>query len=147
MARRPNLVVAAAVGLVAVLAVVAGILSATRHAPTVEPGTPVAVVQAYLAAVIDADHETAVAQLSGESPCTVDDFDRAYLPQGVRVVLRDSRIDGDSAQVRVDVITSTGGPFDTSEYSEKVTFRLTRASGAWLITGSPWPMYQCGKGA
>ncbi|MDA8439549.1 MAG: hypothetical protein M0Z51_11945 [Propionibacterium sp.] len=147
MARRPHLVVAAAVGLVAVLVVVAVILSATRRAPTYQPGTPVAVVQTYLAAVIDGDHGTAVAQLSSDSPCTVDDFDRSYLPQGVRVVLRDSRIDGDTAQVRVDVITSTGGPFDTSEYSEKVTLRLTRASGAWLITGSPWPMYQCGKGA
>ena len=146
MTRRPNLVVATVVGLVAVLAVIAGIVSATRHAPTYEPGTPVAVVQTYLAAVIDADHEAAAARLSSDSPCTVDDLDRAFLPQGVRVVLRDSRIDGDTAQVRVDVITSTGGPFDTSEYSERVTFRLTRAGGAWLITGSPWPMYQCGKG-
>jgi len=147
MARRPNLVVAAAVALVAVLALVAGIVSATRHAPSYQPGTPVAVVQAYLAAVIDGDHETAAAQLSTESPCTVDDLDRSTLTEGVRVVLRDSRIDGDTAQVRVDVVRSTGGPLDLSEYSEKVTFRLTRAGGAWLITGSPWPMYECGKGA
>ncbi len=147
MARRPNLVVAAAVGLVAVLAVVAGIVSATRHAPSYPPGTPVAVVQAYLAAVIDGGHETAAAQLSTESPCTVDDLDRSTLTEGVRVVLRDSRVDGDTAQVRVDVVRSAGGPLDPSEYSEKVTFRLTRAGGAWLITGSPWPMYECGKGA
>ena len=146
MTSRPNLVVAAVVGLVALLAVVAGIVSATRHAPSFEPGTPEAVVQAYLAAVIDADAETAVAQLSADSPCTVDDLDRAFRTQDVRVVLRDSRIDGDTAQVRVDVIMSTGGPLDTSEYSERVTFRLTRAGGAWLITGSPWPMYLCGKG-
>lgn len=147
MTRRPNLVVAAVVGFVAVLALVAAIVSAARRAPTYEPGTPVAVVQRYLTAVIDADHETAAAQLSADSPCTADDFDRAFLPDRVRAVLRDSRIDGDSAEVRVDVIRSAGGPFDLSEYSEKVVFRLTRAGGAWLITGSPWPMYECGKGA
>ena len=147
MTGRPNLVVATVVGIVAVIAVVAGIVSASRHAPTYAPGTPVAVVQAYLTAVIDADHRAAAARLSTESPCTVDDLDRAFLPEGVRVVLRDSRTDGDTAQVRVDVIRSTGGPFGMSEYSEKVTFRLARAGGAWLITGSPWPMYECGKGA
>ncbi len=147
MASRPNLVVGAVVGFVAVLAVVAGIVSATRHAATYEPGTPVAVVQAYLAAVVDGDHEAAAAHLSSESPCTVDDLDRAFLAGGVRAVLRDSRVDGDTAQVRVDLIRSTGGPLDMSEYSEKVTFRLIRAGGAWRITGSPWPMFECGKGA
>ena len=48
-------------------------------------------------------------------------------------------------QVRVDVVMSSGGPLDGSEYAEKHTFRLSRAGGDWLITGTPWPMYDCSK--
>ena len=46
---------------------------------------------------------------------------------------------------QVDVVMSTGGPFDSSEYAEEHTFRLTRAGDEWLITGEPWPMFACAK--
>ena len=144
MISRPNRILAIVVGVIAVIGVVAAVLSATRQVPKYEPGTPVGVVQAYLTAVIDGDHQDAV-ELVTASTCTVEDLDRAYLPDDVRVVLRDSEVDGDAAQVKVDVVMLSGGPLEGSEYVEEHTFRLTRAGGQWLITGSPWPTYECGK--
>ncbi|HEX6877272.1 MAG TPA: hypothetical protein VF165_16570 [Nocardioidaceae bacterium] len=143
MTSRPNRILAIVVGVIAVIGVVAGVLSATRQVPKYERGTPVGVVQAYLTAVIDGDHQDAVGLLEG-STCTVGDLDRAYLPDDVRVVLRDSEVAGDAAQVKVDVVMPSEGPLDGSEYVEKHTFRLTRTGGQWLISGSPWPMYECG---
>lgn len=144
MISRPNRILAIVVGLIAVVAVVTGVLSATRTVTEYDRGTPEGAVQAYLSAVIDADNPEAVEFLGDESPCTVVDLDQAYLPDGVRVVLRDTEVDGDSARVEVDVMTS-GGPFGGSEFTESVTFSLNRAGGHWLITGTPWPMYMCNK--
>lgn len=145
MTSRPNRILAIVVGVVAVIGVVAAVLSATRDVPTYDRGAPEGVVQAYLTAVIDGDHQGAVQFLADVSPCTVEDLDRAYVSEGVRVLLRDTEVDGDAAQVRVDVVMSSGGPLDGSEYAEKHTFRLSRAGGDWLITGTPWPMYECSK--
>ena len=145
MTSRPNRILAIVLGVIAVIGVAAGVLSVTRHGPEYGRGTPEGVVQAYLTAVVDGDHQDA-AELLTQSPCTVEDLDRAYLPEDVRVVLRDTEVDGDTSQVKVDVVMSSGGPLDGSEYSEEHTFRLARAGGDWLITGTPWPMYECSKG-
>jgi hypothetical protein len=144
---RPNRILAIVVGVIAVIGVVAGVLSATRQVPQYDRGTPEGVVQAYFTAVIDGDHQDAVDLLAEESSCTVEDLDRAYVPDDVRVVLRDTEVDGETAQVKVDVVMSSGGPLESSEYGEEHTFRLTRAGGDWLIAGEPWPMYECTKGS
>jgi hypothetical protein len=141
---RPNRILSFVVLVVAVIGVVAGVLMATRDVPTYDRRTPEGVVQAYLTAVIDGDHDAAVAFLAEESSCTVDDLDRASVPEGVRIVLRDTRVDGDAAQVEVDVALPSGGPLGGSETTERHTFRLRQADGDWRITGRPWPMYDCG---
>ena len=145
MISRPNRILAIVVGGIAVIAIVAGVLSATRPAQKYGRGTPEGVVQAYLLAVIDGDHQAAAEFLAEGSPCTVADLDQAYMPDGVRVVLRDIEVNGDTAQVVVDVVMSSGELFDGSEHTEKHTFRLTRPGEAWLITGTPWPMFECNK--
>ncbi len=145
MTSRPNRILLIVVGVIVVIAIVAGVFSATRPAPKYARGTPEGVVQAYLSAVIDGDHQEAAKLLAGESPCEVADLDQAYVPDEVRVVLRDSEVDGDTAQVVVDVVVSSGDLLDGSEHAEKHTFRLTRAGGGWLITGTPWPMFECSK--
>lgn len=142
---RPNRVLAIVVGVIAVLAVVAGVFSATRPAREYDRGTPEGVVQAYLSAVIDGDHQEAATFLAAESPCGVEDLDQTYLPDEVRVVLRDTEVDGDAARVDVDVAMASGEPFEGSEHVEKHTFRLARSAGLWRITGAPWPMYDCSK--
>lgn len=145
MTRRPNRVLAIVVGVIALVAVVAAVLATTRAVPKYDRGTPQGVVQAYLSAVIDGDHQQAAKLLAEGSPCRVEDLDQAYVPDEVRVVLRDTEVDGDTAQVVVDVVMSSGDLLDGSEHAEKHTFRLTRATGAWLVTGTPWPMYECSK--
>lgn len=145
MTSHPNRVLAIVVGVVVVVAVVAGVLSATRTAPDYDRGTPAGVVQAYLSAVIDGDNHAASRFLAAESPCEITDLDRAYVPDDVRIVLRDTRVDGATAQVAVDVVMSSGDLLGEPEHSEKHTFRLSKAGGGWLVTGVPWPMYDCSK--
>jgi hypothetical protein len=142
---RPDRVLLIVVVVAAAVAAVAGVLAATRPVTEYDRGTPEGAVQAYVRAVIDGDHDEAARFLADGSPCTVTDLDRAYLPDGVRVVLRQARITGDSARVEVDVVVSSAEPFGGSEYTEEHTFRLTGAGAGWLVTGEPWPMYGCGR--
>jgi hypothetical protein len=141
---RPNRILATVVGVVVVVAVVAAVLSATRVTPEYDRATPEGVVQAYLTAVVDGHNQDAAGFLD-QGGCTVEDLDRVYRPDELRAVLRDTEVDGDTAQVRVDLVMSSGGPLDGSEYTEEQTFRLARDDGTWLITGEPWPMYDCIK--
>jgi hypothetical protein len=87
--------------------------------------------------VIDGDHDQAARFLAAATPCSVADLDRAYLPDGIRVVLREAQVTGDTARVDIDVAMPPGDPFSGSETFEKHTFRLTRSGGVWLITGEP----------
>ena len=143
MTARLNRILAIVVLVVAAVGIGAAVVTATHDVPTYDRGRPEGVVQAYLTAVIDGDRDAAVACLEQDSQCTVDDLDRAFVPDGVRIVLRDTSVDGDTAQVFVDVTGSSGGPLDSSEYTEQHTFRLRQADGDWRITGRPWPMYDC----
>ena len=143
--RRPNGVLLLVLAAVAVIATVAGVLAATQRSPSYDPATPEGVVQTYLAAVIDRNHDEAARFLAAQSPCSVVDLDRAYLPDGIRVVLRDTQVTGDTARVDVDVAMPSGDLLGGSESFEKHTFRLTRSSEVWLITGEPWPMSDCRK--
>jgi hypothetical protein len=144
--RRPNRVLLLVLAAIAVISLVAGGLAASRHGPVYDSATPEGVVQAYLSAVIDGDHDGAARFLAAESPCSVADLDRAYLPQGVRVALRETQVTADTARVAVSVATPSGDPFG-SENFEKHTFRLIRSGGTWLVLGEPWPMSDCGRSA
>jgi hypothetical protein len=48
--------------------------------------------------------------------------------------------------VQVELTMGGGdGPFG-SGYRETATFQLTRAGSGWLLTGSPWPLFDCAGG-
>jgi hypothetical protein len=140
---RPDRILLIVLAALAVVAAVAGVLAAIRPVPEYDRATPEGVVQAYVTAVIDDDHDEAARFLADTSPCSVADLDRAFLPDGVRVVLREARVTGDTARVVVGVATSSGELFDGSENTETHTFRLTSSGGTWLVTGQPWPMFDC----
>jgi hypothetical protein len=140
---RPHRLLAIVVLVIAGIGVVAGVVTATRNVPTLDRRTPEGVVQAYLSAVIAGHQDGAVAFLEPGSACTVDDLDRAFVPDGVRVVLRDTTTGDVTARVEVDVELPAGGPLDGSAVVEQHTFRLTRADGEWRIGGRPWPMFDC----
>ena len=145
-ASRANQVLVVVLGLVVVVAVVAVIVSASRDTSSPEAGTPAGVVQDYLTAVTEGDHEEAADLIAPESPCDITDLDRAYVPADVRVVLRDTDVDGDTAQVRVEVVMSSDDLLGGSEYAEAHTFRLVSTERGWLVTGVPWPAYDCEEG-
>lgn len=134
-------------GVVAVLAIVAAVVASGRSVPTYDAGTPEGTVQGYLQAVFDGDDQSAASYLSTTSGCDVDDFREAYVGESARVVLRDSRIDGDEAAVEVEIVFSdAGGPFDTYEWSEDQSFDLVREDDSWRLIGQPWPLYYCQGG-
>ena len=143
--RQPNRVLAIVAGLVVLVAVVAAVVAANRQPVTYDRGTPQGVVQSYLGAVVAGDHAEAAGYLAPGGPCDVVDLDRSSVPDGIRVVLRDTKVDGDRAQVMVDVVTTSGDLFGGSEYSEPQTFRLGRTGQEWRVQGVPWPMYDCVK--
>ena len=142
MNTRANQVLGIAVGLLVLLAVVAGVISTQQAPRTFEPGTPEATVQTYLQAVLDQDAQTAVAQLGPDAGCTVDDFVRGDPSEPDRVVVTDSSVREGSAQVHVDLVYE-GGLFGGDGWSDPITFPLERAGDAWVISTLVWPYYGC----
>lgn len=142
----PGRVLAVLVSAVAVLAVIAGVVVAHRPTPTLEPGTPEAVVQEYLTAVLAGDYPAAAATLSTRSGCDARDVAAAYVPNPVRVVLVRSTIDADVAVVTVEVTEGTADDLlGASGYTHTERITLERDAGQWLILGSSWLLFSCGS--
>ncbi|MGZ8704885.1 MAG: Rv0361 family membrane protein [Aeromicrobium sp.] len=137
----PNRVLAGVVAGIVVLAVVAAVFASTRQSATLDRGSPERAVQAFLKAALDRDNEKAATYFAPGSSCDAEDLDRAYVQEDAQVELVDSKIDGDSARVDVNVTFSSGGPFPG--YGERHTFRLTRTGDVWLLNGIPWPLFDC----
>ncbi|NTW39004.1 MAG: hypothetical protein HGA44_03820 [Cellulomonadaceae bacterium] len=147
MSARANMVLAGAVGVVVVAAAVSAVVAAQRDPVSLDPGTPAATVQAYLAGIAADDLTAAARQLSDESPCTVDDLLNVYIPDTMRVVLVDEEITDQTAVVRVTITEGSGdGPFDSSGYSHTERLLLGDEGGEWRLVGSPWPLYDCSAG-
>jgi hypothetical protein len=144
MSSGPNRVLAAVVGVVVVLAVVAGVVGAHRSAPTLDPNTPQGVVQEYLKAVLAEDYAAAATLLSSTSGCHLADVSSANVSSSARIVLHDTVVDGDTAVVTLDVTEGAdGGPFGDSGYTHTERITAERDGGAWKISGSPWLLYLC----
>lgn len=130
------------VGLVVVAALVTALLTA-RQSAELDPGSPEEAVQRYLDDVLDHDTEAAARALDPDGPCTVVDLDAAYVDDDVHVALRGVHLSGTTARVDVAITTGSGGLIP-SPWSEEQTFRLRRSGEGWLITGAPWPLFECG---
>ncbi|WP_153396364.1 hypothetical protein [Ornithinicoccus halotolerans] len=143
MTARPERVLALVVGLVLAVAVAAAVVAANRPTTTVEPGTPEAVVQDFLTAVVDGDREAALSYLDPELNCDERALEHAGDEQA-RVTLLESEVDGDEARVVVSVSQGSSGPFETGEYSREETYRLLRTEDGWRISDDVgWPVYGC----
>lgn len=141
---RPNAVLAAAVGVIAVVVFLAAVIATTRSPVRLDPASPEAVVQAYLAAVADADLTEAAGLLASNSTCGIDNLATAYLPPSLQAELVSTSTGDDTALVTVSI--TEGGEVDlfgSSGYSHAERFLLTLETGGWRLTGSPWPMYEC----
>lgn len=130
--------------IVLVVALLAGVIALVTASPAkkLPVGSPQYVVQEFLNAVIDDDHQRAASFFAPDSSCTATDLDQAYIATDLRAELIDVSITGNTALVKVAVGMGSEGPFN-SLYVENHSYRLVK-SDRWLITGVPWPLYQCG---
>ncbi len=144
MATRTSVVLGSAVAGIVLLGAVAAVVAGTTSATGRDPGTPAGAVQAYLQAISTGDVDAAAARLAVDGPCTVEDLSRAYLPTSLRAVLGTSSVDGTSAVVQVDVTEGSGDElFGSTGYQHTERFVLAQSAGAWSLTGTPWPMFDC----
>ena len=130
---------------VAAITIVALIVVLAVKVPTaqLDKDSPEGVVQQYLSAVTDRDYSQAIEFLSTDSKCTVEDFDRAFIQESLRIALSGTSSTVSTASVTVKIENSSGDPFGGS-YSETQTFRLVKDDSGWKIAGIPWPTYECG---
>jgi hypothetical protein len=141
---KANVVLAAGVGVIAAVAVLAAVIAVQREPQALDPGSPEATVQAYLAAISAGGYGDAIEQLADDTECGISDLTAGYLPESLEVVLKHTSIDGPEALVTVEITELYGeGPFDGSGYAHRETLLLRDEGGHWRITGSPWPMYDC----
>lgn len=144
MANRAEVVLVAAVAGVVALAVVAGVVAANRDGATLDPGSPEAVVQTYLAALTGDDLATAAEQLDPDGDCDLADLAAAYLPPSLGATLEGTTLDDGQAVVTVEVSENWDeGPFGSSGYEHTERLVLEQHAGAWVLVGSPWPLYGC----
>lgn len=139
MRSRPAIVLAIVAALVVLLAVAAAVVSRGRERPTLDPATPDGVVQLYATALFDNDVEGALEYLDPDLGCA-DPLPEVYLPDAARLSVTDTATNGDTATVELRV--EEGGGWD-SMWSHDQNFSLRRDEGTWLITGEPWPIYEC----
>lgn len=142
MGSRPQWVLAVAVAVIVAAALLTVVLT-WRHPAEVAPGSPAAAVRTYLGAVLDHDSEAAVRMLTPDSPCDVEDVDHAYVDDDLRASLRDVDVRGTTARVEVAITAGAGGLIP-AEWTDLQIFRLVRTDGTWLISDSPWPLFECG---
>lgn len=142
MKARPNVVLAVIVGLVLVLAVLAAVISARRATPAGDPGTPEGTVQLYLFALVEGDDDEVVALLDPDLGCRVPLPDHFMTGGRLQLNFLNTRIRDGRAEVLVEITQyDDTSPFNTN--SHRQTFDLRPQGATWLITGSPWPVYQC----
>lgn len=133
---------------IAVVAVVA-VLAATKGVTNFDETTPEGTAQAYVTAVLEGDHGAAQSLLSEalQDRCSLTDLSDAWVPERVRVTLRDVTIDGDRATVELHLTEGASGtPFEPYEYRNRASLFMVAAEDGWVIDEVPWPLYWCEPG-
>lgn len=143
MSKNPNRVLAIVIGFVIIAVAIVTVLSSTKSAVVIDRTTPAGSVQVYLKAILAGKNAEAAKMLSPDSVCTIDDIDRSYIVDTSRVLLVDSTISGTTAEVRIRVEIPSGSPLGDF-MTEDHTLRLGNTNGTWLLTGVPWPLFDCG---
>lgn len=127
--------------LVATVAIV--LVAGGRDAPDLQPGTPEAAVQEYLAAFENGDLEAAYAHFSAElrSEWSLEDYEDAVDAYGGmtwegpsrRVLFDRTEVDGDVARVHLVVEEFYGDGLSGDSFRSPRVVRLARDAGAWAI--------------
>lgn len=132
---------------IAALVVVAAVIVIVSKPASFEAGTPEAVVQEYIEAILDDDPDTAWALLTPrlQARCEIEDIEPRYSrAERSRIILVDSRVRDETATVELEFNAAYGdGPFDIYESSYNQRFDLRNVDEAWRISDVPWPFYWC----
>lgn len=148
--RTTSNVVLTVIGILVAILVVLAVFFAIQPPTEFDSGTPEGTAQGYFRAVNDGDQDLAETFMTDElsSECEwewwFDDGD-----ESARVVITDTTIDGDSAEVRVTISVAYGDdPFGGGSYDDKQTMEMVRSGDLWLISEPVWPLerYSCGHG-
>ncbi len=141
---RPDRTLLVVLIIVAALIIVALVVVFSRGAPApLDASTPGGVVQRYTQALVDRDQTAARSYLTPELQENCDRVDPGLLDD-VRVTLQSTNERGDTADVRVSVVTTSGGGlFGPSEYQSDEIFHLVRAGSGWAIETAPWQLTVC----
>jgi hypothetical protein len=136
----------AAIGLLAIVAIVLVLIVGAREAPLLPENTPEGIVQRYFLALKDGDYVTAYNYLS---PKATEKYPYGqWVPfvsseerPGFKVTLGKSAVTGNEATVDVVVnVFRPGGPFENPVRTQYVTFFLKKEGTSWKIT-SPWDVW------
>lgn len=140
--QRANRILGTVIAAIAAVALIA-ILAVKDSSAQLDSDSPEGTVQQYLTAITAKDFDQALTYLASETKCTVEDFDRAYVQDSLRILLSGTTDSATTASVTVTIEASNSDPFYNG-YAETQTFRLTKDDSGWKITGIPWPTYECG---
>jgi hypothetical protein len=143
MNKTPNRLLAAIVGAVLVAALASIAITSSQQNAKLSSGTPEWVVQSYLVAMFDGETDKALAFLADSSPCNITHLDQAWINRNANIDLLNSEISGATAKVEIAAEFGNSDLFNSS-YVESHTYRLEKVLTEWLITGIPWPVYDCG---
>lgn len=139
MRARPTIVLAVVAVLVVALAVVAAVVSSSRERPTLDDATPEGVVQLYASALFNDDVTAAEEYLDPAIDCGdfLSDF---FISDTSRIAVLKTEVDQDTASVELQIEEGSG--LDGT-WTHRENFTLRRDVGTWLITGDPWPFFEC----
>jgi len=135
---------------VVTLLVTAALVTATARPTatlTTTVGSPEAAVQQYLTAVLAHDAPAAARMLAADGACDASDLAQVTVAEDAFALLLTSRTAGDRAVVTL-AVTSGSASLVPVTVAERPALVLERgADERWLLSGTPWPMWACGKDA
>lgn len=139
---RHSRIVLTIIGAVAIILIAVAMVVAIQPPAEFDPGTPEGTAQAYYQALLDGDGDLALSYLEDRLVADCSTHELAYvIPDSARVVISETEIDGDVAQVDI-VITETWGegPFGGGSHTFDETLLMTRDGETWVISRIPWPV-------
>jgi hypothetical protein len=143
MSKSHNRILALIIVVVAAAAALVLAITSNQQSAKFEPDSPEAAVQSFLIAMFDGDTDQAAKFLAASSPCDVNHLDRAWVQRNANIDLVRVDISGSTARVEVNVEIGNSDLFNQT-YIESHNYRLEKTGDSWLITGIPWPVYDCG---
>ena len=139
---RHSRIVLMVIGGVAIVLIAVAIVVAVQPPVELDPTTPEGTAQGYYQAILDGDEDLALSYLNEDLAARCPTHELGYFtPDGARVVIAETEIDGDEARVDVVVTETWGdGAFGSGSRTFDETLVMTRNGDTWVISRMPWPV-------